>query len=82
MLWTVYDGFQNVVHSSSSENTFFTYDVNGVNTANVLYIYYEVSDPSGCSSYTYETLLLDSLGTFCIRFLRNNVRCVMCRQWG
>ena len=41
--WTVYDGFQNVVHTSSSENTSFTYDVNGVNTANVLYIYYEVS---------------------------------------
>ena len=44
--WIVYDQFQNVVHSSSSENTFFTYDVNGVNTANMLYIYYEVSDAS------------------------------------
>ena len=58
--WTVYDGFQNVVHSSSSENTSFTYDVNGMNTANMLYIYYEVSDPSGCSSFAYETLLLDT----------------------
>ena len=69
--WTVYDGFQNVVHTSSSENTSFTYDVNGVNTANMLYIYYEVSDASGCSSYAYETLLLDSLGAFLYAFLEN-----------
>ena len=67
--WIVYDQFQNVVHSSSSENTFFTYDVNGVNTVNMLYIYYEVSDASGCSSYAYETLLLDSLGAFLYAFL-------------
>jgi hypothetical protein len=65
----VYDLFQNVVHSSSSENTSFTYDVNGVNTANMLYIYYEVADASGCSSYAYETILLDSLGTFLYAFL-------------
>lgn len=67
--WTVYDGFQNVVHSGVSENTSFTYNVNGVNTANMLYIYFEASDPSGCSSYAYETLLLDSLGTFLYSFL-------------
>ena len=67
--WIVYDQFQNVVHSSSSENTSFTYDVNGVNTVNMLYIYYEVSDASGCSSYAYETLLLDSLGAFLYAFL-------------
>lgn len=67
--WIVYDQFQNIVHSSTSENTSFTYDVNGVNTANLLYVYYEVSDPSGCSSYAYETLLLDSLNTFLYAFL-------------
>ena len=67
--WTVYDGFQNILHSSPSENTSFTYDINGLNTANMLYIYYEVSDPSGCSSYAYESLLLDSLGTFLYSFL-------------
>lgn len=69
--WIVYDQFQNIVHSSTTENTSFTYDVNGVNTANMLYIYYEVSDASGCSSYAYETLLLDSLGAFLYAFLEN-----------
>ena len=76
--WIVYDQFRMLCIPVHQKIHSFTYDVNGVNTANVLYIYYEVSDASGCSSYAYETLLLDSLGALFIRLFRNNVRCVMC----